>query len=208
MAPYRALAQKLEEKFNTFEISHALRCGNRYADALATLGSQVSFEGPKADVTINKRNVPITDLLKDEFEEQNLDVEDWRVPIKAKLMLPESVVDLKMLKDYILIIGDLYRRLPGGVLARCVSLQEAARKFTKVHEKSCEFRDGVSLYRRLQCLGYFWPNMSKEAASLQEQCLFCQHQHESDQVYATFVSSDWRTPFLKYLIENILRQTS
>jgi hypothetical protein len=45
--------------------------------------------------------------------------------------------------------------------------------------------------------------MSKKAASLQEQCSFCQHQHESDQVYATFVSSDWRTPFLEYLIENI-----
>ncbi len=39
LAPYRALAQKLEEKFDTFEISHAMRCGNRFADALATLGS-------------------------------------------------------------------------------------------------------------------------------------------------------------------------
>jgi ribonuclease HI len=43
LALYRALAQKLEEKFDTFEISHAMRCENRYADALATLGSQVSF---------------------------------------------------------------------------------------------------------------------------------------------------------------------
>jgi hypothetical protein len=68
----------------------------------------------------------------------------------------------------VLMVGDLYRRLPGGVLARYVNLQEAAKKLTEVHEKSCEFRDGVSLYRRLQRLGYFWPNMSKEAANLQE----------------------------------------
>ena len=39
-------------------------------DALATFGSKISFEGPKVDVTINKRSVPITDLLKEEFKEQ------------------------------------------------------------------------------------------------------------------------------------------
>uniref|UniRef100_A0A2N9FVW7 Integrase catalytic domain-containing protein n=1 Tax=Fagus sylvatica TaxID=28930 RepID=A0A2N9FVW7_FAGSY len=146
-------------------------------------GSQVSFEGSKVDITIDKRSMPITDLLKEKFKEQNLDAEDWRTPIRAKLMSPEGVADLKVLKDYVLIAGDLYRRLPGGVLARCVSLQEAAKKLTEVHERCCELRDG-------------------------EQCSFCQHQHESDQVYATFVSSDWRTPFLEYLIENVLPQTS
>ena len=205
---YRALVQKLEEKFDTFEISHAMRCGNRYADAFATLGSQVSFEGPKIDVTIDKRSMSITDLLKEKFKEQNLDAEDWRIPIRAKLMSPEGAADLKMLKDYVLIAGDLYRRLHGGVLARCVSLQKVAKKLIEVHEKSCKFRDEVSLYRRLQRLSYFWPNMNKEAASLQEQCSFCQHQHESDRVYTTFISNDWRTPFLEYLIENILPQTS
>uniref|UniRef100_A0A2N9GSG2 RNA-directed DNA polymerase n=1 Tax=Fagus sylvatica TaxID=28930 RepID=A0A2N9GSG2_FAGSY len=149
-------------------------------------------------------SMPITDLLREKFKEPNLDAEDWRTPIKAKLVAPEGVADLKVLKDYVLIAGDLYRRLPGGVLARCVNLQEAAKKLTEVHEKCCELRDGISLYRRLQRLGYFWPSMSKEAASLQEQCSFCQHQHESDQIYATFVSSDWRTPsFLEYLIERI-----
>ena len=61
----------------------------------------------------------------------------------------EGVADLKTLKDYVLIAGDVYRRLPGGVLARCVSLQEAAKKLTEVHKKSYEFRDGVSLYCRL-----------------------------------------------------------
>ena len=32
LAPYRALAQKLEAKFSTFEIEHAQRNENRYAD--------------------------------------------------------------------------------------------------------------------------------------------------------------------------------
>uniref|UniRef100_A0A2N9HSJ2 Integrase catalytic domain-containing protein n=1 Tax=Fagus sylvatica TaxID=28930 RepID=A0A2N9HSJ2_FAGSY len=158
-----------------------------YADALATLGSQVSFEGSKVDVTIDKRSMPITDLLREKFKEQNLDAEDWRTPIKAKLMSPEGVADLKVLKDYVLIAGDLYRRLPGGVLARCVNPPRGSKKANRGPREVL---------------------MSKEAASLQDQCSFCQHQHESDQIYATFVSSDWRTPFLEYFIENILPQTS
>ena len=57
-------------------------------------------------------------------------------------MSPEGAADLNMLKDYVLIAGDLYRRLPRGVLARCVSLREAAKKLRGVHKKSCEFKDG------------------------------------------------------------------
>uniref|UniRef100_A0A2N9FVD9 Integrase catalytic domain-containing protein n=1 Tax=Fagus sylvatica TaxID=28930 RepID=A0A2N9FVD9_FAGSY len=143
LAPYRALAQRLEEKFSTFEIVHALRSENRYADALAALGSQVAFEGPTADVTINKRGTPITDLLREEYEERDCDKEDWRTPLKSKLMSPKDVVDLKALKDFVLISGDLYRRLPGGILARCVSLQEGTKKLQEVHEKSCELEGGT-----------------------------------------------------------------
>ena len=35
LAPYRTMAQKMEEKFSMFEIEHAPRNENRYADALA-----------------------------------------------------------------------------------------------------------------------------------------------------------------------------
>jgi ribonuclease HI len=207
LAPYRALAQRLEEKFSTFEVTHALRSENRYADALAALGSQVAFEGPTADVTINKRSTPITELLREEYEEGDPDKEDWRTPLKSKLMSPKDVADLKALKDFVLISGDLYRKLPGGILARCVSHQEGTKKLQEVHEKSCELEGGVSLYRRLQRWGYFWPEMSKEAADLQRRCPTCQHQHENEQVCATFLSSDWRTPFLEYFIEGILPRT-
>ena len=42
-APYRTMAQKMEEKFSTFEIDHALRNETRYTNALVTLGSQIIF---------------------------------------------------------------------------------------------------------------------------------------------------------------------
>uniref|UniRef100_A0A2N9H7Y4 RNA-directed DNA polymerase n=1 Tax=Fagus sylvatica TaxID=28930 RepID=A0A2N9H7Y4_FAGSY len=163
LAPYRALAQKFEAKFSTFEIEHAQRNENRYADALATLGSQITFEGEEMDVTICKKIEPITETLKKEFEEPSSDQEDWRAPIKAKLISPTVTADLKEIKDYTLISGDLYRRLPGGVLARCISLKEAKERLPEVHEKTCGDGGAISLYRRLQRLGYFWPNMSAEA---------------------------------------------
>ena len=50
LAPYKAMAQKMEEKFLTFEIEHAPRNKNRFADALAELGSQIIFEGDSTRV--------------------------------------------------------------------------------------------------------------------------------------------------------------
>ena len=80
-----------------------LRSENRYADTLTAICSQVSFEGPKENVKINKKSVSITDMLKKVFEEQPFDCEDWRIPSKIKLLLSEGVADLKALKDYVLI---------------------------------------------------------------------------------------------------------
>uniref|UniRef100_A0A2N9G4R5 RNA-directed DNA polymerase n=1 Tax=Fagus sylvatica TaxID=28930 RepID=A0A2N9G4R5_FAGSY len=151
---------------------------------LATLGSQIAFEGEEMDVTICKKAKPITESLRKEFEELSQDQEDWRAPIKAKLMSPAVTADLREIKDYTLISGDLYRRLPGGVLARCISIEEAKEKLPDVHEKTCGDGGAISLYRRLQRLGYFWPNMSAEAAEIQSQCPTCQfHYSNEEDVY-------------------------
>ena len=43
LAPYRAMAQMLENSFDDFDIQHSQRSNNRFADALATLGAKISF---------------------------------------------------------------------------------------------------------------------------------------------------------------------
>ena len=67
LAPYKAMAQKMEEKFSTFEIEHAPRNKNRFADALAALGSQIIFEGDSTRVEVNKRKESIIEMLKERF---------------------------------------------------------------------------------------------------------------------------------------------
>uniref|UniRef100_A0A2N9GYU2 RNase H type-1 domain-containing protein n=1 Tax=Fagus sylvatica TaxID=28930 RepID=A0A2N9GYU2_FAGSY len=84
----------------------------------------IAFESEKMEVTICKKMEPITELLKKEFEELSPDQEDWRTSIKAKLVSLAVIANLREIKDYTLIFGDLYRRLPGGVLAWCISMQE------------------------------------------------------------------------------------
>ena len=49
LASYRAMTQRMEEKFSTFEIEHALRNKNRFVDALTALGSQIMFKGDRPE---------------------------------------------------------------------------------------------------------------------------------------------------------------
>ena len=70
LAPYRAMAQRMEEKFSTFEIEHASRNENRFADALAALGSQIIFEGSSTNIEVSKRKESIIEVLKEKFQEE------------------------------------------------------------------------------------------------------------------------------------------
>ena len=61
------MAQKMEEKFSTFEIEHTPRNENRFTDALAALGSQIIFEGDNTKIEVNKRKESIIEMLKARF---------------------------------------------------------------------------------------------------------------------------------------------
>ena len=60
----------MEEKFSTFEIEHAPRNENRFADALATLDSQIIFEGSSTNIEVSKREESIIEVLKEKFREE------------------------------------------------------------------------------------------------------------------------------------------
>ena len=77
--------------------------------------------------------------------------------------MEEDTTELKVLKDYALVRGELYCRMPGGVLSKCVRQEEAQRKLKEVHDKTCRSCGEVSLYRKLQKVGFYWLSMGKDA---------------------------------------------
>ena len=82
-------------------------------------------------------------------------------------MNEEDAAELKVLKDYALVRGELYCRMPEGVLSRCVVQEEAQRKLKEVHEKTYGSCGKVKLYRRLRRAGFYWPSMGKDTNQIQ-----------------------------------------
>ena len=77
LAPYRTAAQEMIKKFQTFSIEYISSGSNRYADALAILGSLIRFTGGSTNISVIK---------KDEFDleciEEDEEPENWRSSIK------------------------------------------------------------------------------------------------------------------------------
>ena len=102
-------------------------------------------------------------MLKERFPEKEGCEKDWKAPIKEALLKEEDVVELKIVKDYVLMKGKLYHKMLRGILSRCVGHKEAQRKLEKMHSITCGFCREVSLYHRLQRVSFYWPNINKEA---------------------------------------------
>lgn len=88
-----------------------------------------------------------------------------RVLILQKLAQLSSIMVAMHLKDFIVVKGKLYYRGGrGGIMARALAMAEAKEELQHVLKLSCGDND-VSLYRRLQRQGYYWPERDKEALS-------------------------------------------
>ena len=129
---------------------------------------------------------------------------DWRSEVKEKMKEVRPRGSIKELRNYTLIEGKLYRRLLGGILSRCINEKEGKFRLEELHTQACGIAEKISLYRRMQCMGYYWPNMNKEATTIQEKCQECQLSINKEESYAVFVTEDWRISFMKYLAQGIL----
>ena len=80
---------------------------------------------------------------------------------------------IKKLRDYTLIERELYRRLLRGILSSCINKKEGKLRLEELHTQACGITEKINLYRRMQHMGYYWPNMNKEVATIQKKCQEC-----------------------------------
>ena len=74
---------------------------------LVALGLQIIFEGDSTKIEVSKRKESIIEMLKERFQEEQCEGV-WRIPIREALMKEEDAAELKVLKDYALVRGELY----------------------------------------------------------------------------------------------------
>ena len=80
---------------------------------------------------------------------------DWRSEIEEKMKEARPERSIKELRDYTLIEGELYRRLPGGILSRCINEKEGKLRLEELHTQACGIAEKINLYRRMQRMGYY-----------------------------------------------------
>ena len=110
------------------------------------------------------------------------------------------------MKDFLRINEDLFLRGAEALLMKCASRQERLNMLHKLHYDICDINIDVNLYRRLQKLGVFWPEMANDAKEEQWSCKTC-FVIPLDQVEVLngeLLEEDWQKPYLRYLLQGIL----
>uniref|UniRef100_A0A1S4CG08 Integrase zinc-binding domain-containing protein n=1 Tax=Nicotiana tabacum TaxID=4097 RepID=A0A1S4CG08_TOBAC len=76
---------------------------------------------------------------------------------------------------YCLHQGNLYRKMFGGPLSRCLGPSQTEYLMREVHEGHCgNHEGGRSLVKTMIRAGYYWPKMEEEANGFVSQCDKCQ----------------------------------
>ncbi|XP_026451630.1 uncharacterized protein LOC113351941 [Papaver somniferum] len=161
----RTEAQELIARRGSTVIEHNRISTNKHADALATLATKLQLnEADEGSIVVKRRALHSTWKEDATFELKD----DWRTTYIEDLTreADDQLLPVKVLKQFVVIRGASYFRTSGGALSRCVGKPEAQEILNCVHEKSCGNTRGIPLYRRLQRMGVYWPNMAFQAATV------------------------------------------
>ncbi|XP_026399787.1 uncharacterized protein LOC113295675 [Papaver somniferum] len=200
--PYRSEAQKLLNYFSDVTITHIGHNNNKHADCLAILASKLQFEGLEETLIVRRWTIASTWLA----ESKDTKTDDWRTPIVQELnsSLSQGKVSLKTLQIFFMLHGVFYHRNPDGSLSRCLRDEEAQLQLNRIHNEICGQTLVVTLYRRLQRLGFYWPDMETQSRSLQGSFSNCQIPPHQLDVFNVNHTGDWREPYVNYFRDGVL----
>ena len=80
---------------------------------------------------------------------EELEQQDWKGEVKEKMKEVGYEGSIKELRDYTLIEGELYKRLPEGILSKCISEKEGKLRLEELHNKACGVVEKIILYKRM-----------------------------------------------------------
>ncbi|XP_075074522.1 uncharacterized protein LOC142162110 [Nicotiana tabacum] len=94
-------------------------------------------------------------------------------------ILPEDKKKAQALRQnatrYCLNQDNLYKKMLGGPLARCLGLSQTEYVMKEIHERYCgNHAGGRSLVKTIIRAGYYWPKMEEEAKYFVAKCDKCQ----------------------------------
>ena len=105
-------------------------------------------------IRVGRQEHSIITILKRMFPEEP-EQQDWRSGVKEKMKETRHGGSIKELKDYTLIEGELYRRLLGGILSKCISEKKGKLRLEELHSQTCGVMEKISLYMRMQRMRYY-----------------------------------------------------
>nr|XP_009760757.1 PREDICTED: uncharacterized protein LOC104213053 [Nicotiana sylvestris] len=157
MQQYLEKARDLVRQFQAWKVTQIPREDNAEADALAYLAS--STEVP------NEENASVIHLFHSVLDQ---DKNEYGI-------LPEDKKKAQALHQkaarYCLNQGNLYRKMFGGPLARCLGPSQTESVMKEIHEGHCgNHAEGRSLVKTIIRVGYYWLKMEEAAENFVAKC--------------------------------------
>ncbi|XP_075076521.1 uncharacterized protein LOC107766439 [Nicotiana tabacum] len=162
MQQYLKKAHDLVRQFQTWKVVQIPREENVEADALANLASAAEVTNDENDSLIHLFH----SVLDQDKNEYGIVLEDKK----------QAQALRKKVARYCLNQGNLYRKIFGGSLARCLEPSQTEYVMIEIHEGHCgNHEGGISLVKTMIRAGYYWPKMEQDAEKFVAKCDKCQY---------------------------------
>nr|ABA92886.2 retrotransposon protein, putative, Ty3-gypsy subclass [Oryza sativa Japonica Group] len=175
LSKYLAEVRKLEKRFDGIEVRHTRATRTWYFSG--RLDKAISEKANDEDSTV------VPDISSGAIGAEHViadieTTEDWRTPLIKFLStdeLPEDDAEAEKItrqaKIYCMIGNDLYKKVPKGVLLKCISFDDGKHLLLNIHKGMCgSHAAGRTLVGKAFRQGFFWPTARKDACDMVQRC--------------------------------------